>query len=132
MWSARRVVTTAVGRVTRLAGLVVGAALAAVSGALVMTQFDYHGYEALFVIAVGMFALAWMERSWGCGVVAVLFAAATLLPNLYDVENIYYDLFGYTPAEVVVPLSDLLLPGLVLVIGGVVGWAETRRSHGRA
>jgi len=87
-----------------------------------------HTFGPLMIISIGLLALAWSERSWLCTTIAVLFTAAAVLANLYDMEDVFTR-FGqsiYRPGQLVV-FDNLLLPGAVLVLGGVVGWLVTRR-----
>lgn len=112
--------------VPRLAGLVAGMALALVAAGNISVLASTHGFGILFVIAAGVAGLARAERSRLCGAVAVLFFGATLLANLYDMENALYPLIGRTPSETLVALADLLLPGAVLVVGGAVALARGR------
>lgn len=111
-------------------GLAVGVLITLVGAGNVATLASPYGLAPLFVIAVGLFGLAWMERSRLCGTIAVLFTGAALLANLYDVGN----LFSRWGAETVSPapgvLDNLLLPGAVLIVGGVVALVS-HRSAGR-
>ncbi|WP_051110679.1 hypothetical protein [Longispora albida] len=75
-------------------------------------------------IAAGLFVLARLERSQGLVVVAICFAAATALVNLYfaatDLGTADVNRFGYLIAAV--------LPAPVLLIGGVVAYAGSRKK----
>jgi hypothetical protein len=71
-----------------------------------------------------LLGLAWMERSPLCGTVVVLFTGAALLANLYNIEN----LLPYTTNQLLVTCYDLLLPGLVLIIGGIIALVADRRE----
>jgi hypothetical protein len=80
-----------------------------------------RGTFPLFVIAVGLMALAWAERSWALGVIAVIFTGAALLSSLYDVENILFRL-GWHPSlaqEGLTALPGVLLPAVVLLVAGL-------------
>jgi hypothetical protein len=105
-------------------GFVVGVVLAAVAYGNLVLLSSTHGYGALLVIAPGLLGLAWMERSPLCGTVVVLFTGAALLANLYNIEN----LLPYTTNQLLVTCYDLLLPGLVLIIGGIIALVADRRE----
>jgi hypothetical protein len=81
----------------------------------------FRGTFPLFVIAVGLVALAWAERSWALAVTAAIFTGAALLSNLYNVENIVFRL-GWHPAlsqEGLTALPGALLPAVVLLVAGL-------------
>jgi hypothetical protein len=105
--------------------------LALVGAGNVTVLASTHGYVTLYLIATGLLALAWIERSALCGTVALLFTGASLLANVYDFENVFYRLgsVSFTPAVVV--FENLLLPGGVLVVGGIVALVVTRRTGTR-
>jgi hypothetical protein len=128
-------------------GRVWGAVLAAVAvviGSVVLsfTPFTFflwpvyvREYGALLVVAVGLLVLARLERSRGLLAVAVLYAAAALLANTYNVENVLFRL-GWDPFQGdpyglrYLALPALLLPAAILLVGGVVAGvraALTRR-----
>jgi hypothetical protein len=105
---------------SRNIALLVGVLLATVAFSTVGV-YMFNGYSALLIIAAGLLALAWLERSLLLGITGVVFSAAALLTNLYDMSNLFYDLgwrIGYQTH--VNALEDLLLPAAVLLIGGVV------------
>jgi len=87
----------------------------------------------LIPIAVGMLALAWAERSVLLGVVAVLHAVAAGLGVAYNPENLLYRvLSGFGVADRDMPLDygstvNVLLPGVVLLAGGLVAFGVNRR-----
>jgi hypothetical protein len=89
-------------------------------------------YTALLVIAVGLLALAWQERSRELGVIAVLFTAVAVLANTYNVENIAIRL-GWDPFEVhpgqlrFEQLPALVAPAAVLLLGGAVAALRPKR-----
>jgi hypothetical protein len=115
--------------VVRWIGLVAGIVLMLVGGNVLAELTTTHGFGALLVIAVGLLGLAWMERSPWCGGVALAFTGAALLANLYNMENVYFDLFGFSTATVPNVLPNLLLPGLVLIAGGIVGLLRGRATR---
>jgi hypothetical protein len=105
-------------------GFVLGVVITAVAYGNLVVLSTTHGYGGLLVIAPGLLGLAWMERSALCGTVAVLFTGASLMANLYNIEN----LLPYTTNQTLVTFYDLLLPGLVLIVGGIVALTrEIRR-----
>lgn len=87
-----------------------------------------NGYTALVIIAVLLLGLAWSERSALLAVVGVLFIAVALLVNLYDVANVF-DRLGWDGGFdlQVVALQTLLLPGVILLAGGVAAVIGRRR-----
>ena len=110
----------------RWLGGVVGIVLIAVGLGGLGVFSSIMGYGGLFIIALGLIALAWMERSIQCGVIVALFLAGSLLANLYNVENI----FGSSPPlPVVDALIHLVPPAAVLIIGGVVALVTGTRSR---
>jgi hypothetical protein len=112
--------------VMRWIGLVVGIVLVLIGTSDVTFLANTHGYGGLFVIAIGIVGLAWMERSRLCGVVAVLFVAAALLADLYDMENV---LSGYPVSTQTITFDNLVLPAAVLIVGGIVALTAGRRSR---
>ena len=82
-------------------------------------------YTAMLVIAVGLLALAWQERSLGLWITAGLVTAAAVLANTYNVENLVFRL-GWDPF-VAHPdqlrfeqLPALVAPAIVLLVGAAV------------
>jgi hypothetical protein len=111
------------GRTPRAAGLVVGVLLATVAFSSVGVYMFIRGYAALLVIGAGLLALAWIERNVLLGVVGLVFSGAALLVNLYDMTNVYYRLGGSLlplPPTQQQTLVELLLPAVVLIVGGVL------------
>jgi hypothetical protein len=111
-------------------GVAAGAALTLL-GAVTLSWLcaDGAGRGPLLLIAIGLLALAWVERSWLCGTIALLFTGAAVLANLYNMENVGYRLGQYAMGNNagITEFDNLLLPGAVLVIGGVVGLLVNRR-----
>src|SRR5204862_8228584 len=104
-------------------------ALAAVPIGLVLWVLTIRGTAWLLAVAAGLLALAWAERSLLLGTVAVLHAVAAGLGVAYDPENLLYRVlraFGVADADMPFAYGgtvNVVLPGLVLVVGGVVGLA---------
>jgi hypothetical protein len=143
-WYRRR------GRRVGVEGRVWGAVLAAVAAvigyvALRFTPFGFYyawpvstrEYEALLVVAVGLLALARLERSRGLLAVAVLYSVAAVLANTYNVENIVFRL-GWDPfqtdrfAQRYLALPALLLPAAILLAGGLAAGARAALAGRRA
>lgn len=88
-----------------------------------------QGYAPVLVIALALLALAAIERSLGCTIIAVLFFFTALFTNLYDVENLaYYVHLPYNLNVQLLVLYHVLLPALVLIAGGTVGAIVARKS----
>ena len=92
----------------------------------VLWWIELRDLGALLVIAVGLLALAALERSWGLTVVAVLYAGAAVLVNFYDLENVLW-----FPGERYVQLPSLLLPAVVLLVGGTVALGRAALARRR-
>lgn len=91
----------------------------------VLFWIEMRSFGALLVIAVGLLTLAATERSRLLGAIAVLYAAAAVLVNYYDLANLVP-----FPGERWVSLPSLLLAGGILLAGGVA--AGARAALGRA
>lgn len=88
----------------------------------------FRDYSALLVIAVGLVALAWQERSRGLWVVAALFCGAAVLALVPDlVTNLSPGFGGPADAYRYEQLPALVLPALVLLTGGLVAGLRSRR-----
>jgi hypothetical protein len=79
-----------------------------------------YGFVALLIIAAGLLALAWLERSVLLGVTGLAFTAASLLANLLDLRNPIWGDTLYTSSLQSAALRNLLLPGGILLVGGAV------------
>jgi hypothetical protein len=87
-----------------------------------------RGTFPLFVVAIGLLALAWAERSWALVATAVVFTGAAFLANLYDVENILFRL-GWNPGLRQLDLTvlpNILLPAVVLLVAGLCAFPAQR------
>jgi hypothetical protein len=88
-----------------------------------------RGTFPFVIIAVGLWALAWAERSRALAVIAAAYTAAALLASLYDIENVLFR-FGWNPGRGQLDLTSLpnvLLPALVLLAAGAGAFAVQRR-----
>lgn len=111
-------------RARRARPLFVPVGLVLVSMALSLLQLPDVGLDlgmggmAQFtVIALGLVALAWIERSVLCTVIAVVFAVSVLVANNSPMG---IDALGNA--------QDILLPSTVLVLGGLGALAANRAS----
>jgi hypothetical protein len=88
-----------------------------------------RGHAALVVIAAALLVLAWAERSVPLTVVAGLFAGSAMLVNLYNLENVCHRIGWVSDGwdERVTAWQNLLLPGLILLVGGAVTVIGNRR-----
>jgi hypothetical protein len=90
-----------------------------------------RGTFPFLIIAIGLWVLAWAERSLALVTVAALYTAAALLAGLYNVENVLFRL-GWNPSGGQLRLTSLpnvLLPALVLLIAGAAAFAVQRRNR---
>jgi hypothetical protein len=85
-------------------------------------------FAALLVVAVGLLALAWEERSPGLGIVAAVFTATAVVANTYDLSNLVYQIGWDVPFRVH-QLPNLLVPAAVLLAGGLVAGLRAWRSR---
>jgi hypothetical protein len=90
-----------------------------------------RGTFPFLIIAAGLLALAWAERSRALAVTAVVYAGAALLASLYNVANITYVL-GWNPPPGDESLPNVLLPALVLLVAGAAAFAVQRRRRATA
>jgi len=117
----------------RAVGVFAGTLLATLAFAALCVYLTF-GYTGLLVIAVALLVLAWWEHSVLLGVVAVLFTAVSVPAShslwYWDFPSLFHDL-GWPAGldEQLRAFQTLLVPGLVLVVGGVV--AALTRHGGR-
>ena len=119
---------------------VAGVFVASVCGAVTFSAIAVYtnkGFSALLVIAGGLLALAWLERSVLLGVVSVLFTLAAV-PSTAMIVNptvvldpgyLFFQLgweTDWTDTRVRA-LQQLLLPATVLLAGGTVAAIRYRR-----
>jgi hypothetical protein len=93
-----------------------------------------RGTFPFVIIAAGLWALAWAERSRALAAVAAVFTGAALLASLYNVENLVFRL-GWRPGPSDLDLTSLpnvLLPALVLLAAGAGAFAVQRRPRATA
>jgi hypothetical protein len=116
----------------RAVGVFVGVLLASLTFATV-SVYMIKGFSALLVIATGLLVLAWWERSVLLAVVGTLFAAVSIPANhwlwQWDTDEVFASLGWYPHWDDAqsYALQNLLVPGLILVIGGAVA-ALSRRG----
>lgn len=144
-WYGRR--GRRIGIEGRVGAAVVAATLVVIAYAvLTLLPVDFYIYflwpvttrefSALLVLAVGLLALAWQERSRGLGVTAALFAVTVVMANTYNVENIAYRLgwdpfFAHPEQARFTLLPSLLLPAAVLLAGAAVAGLRARPGSRR-
>jgi hypothetical protein len=95
-----------------------------------------YDYLALEVVAVGLLALAWIERSRYLAAVAVLFAVTAAVVNYVGSLNDYLTWTGFDPyahpgQQRYDALPGLLLPAAVLLVGGLAAAARALLSRAR-
>jgi hypothetical protein len=109
-------------------------AVAATAAILVLGALDPvpgKGFTALSMIAVLVIALAWLERSVLLGVVAGLFALAVVQADHamwpWDMGSVFRSVGWPAEEGPQAVFQLLLLPGLILLAGGVAGTLVARR-----
>jgi hypothetical protein len=93
-----------------------------------------RGTFPFVIIAVGLWALAWAERSRALAVIAAVYTATALLSSLYNIENVLFRL-GWNPSGrdwSLTSLPNVLLPALVLLAAGAGAFAAQQRHRVRA
>lgn len=93
-----------------------------------------RGTFPLVLLSPALWVLARAERSWALLIIAVLYTGAALLASLYNIENILFRL-GWTPTGAqwrLTGLPNVLLPALILLIGGIGSLVVQRRQRGVA
>ena len=90
-----------------------------------------RGTFPFLIIAAGLWALAWAERSRALAVIALIYTGAALLASLYDVENVVFrggwisGLAQYRFGG----LPNVALPALILLIAGLVSFGVQHRQR---
>lgn len=90
-----------------------------------------RGTFPFVIIAVGLWALAWAERSRALAVIAAVYTGTALLASLYGIENVLSRL-GWNPSPSewnLTSLPNVLLPALVLLVAGAGAFAVRRRHR---
>jgi hypothetical protein len=90
-----------------------------------------RGTFPFVIIAVGLWVLAWAERSGTLAVIAAVYTGTALLASLYNVENLLFRL-GWNPGRGhwdLTSLPNVLLPALVLLVAGAGAFAVQRRHR---
>jgi hypothetical protein len=88
-----------------------------------------RGTFPFVLIGLGLCFLAWAERSLGLAAIAAVYLALALLASLYDIENIFYNWFGWTLTVTESALPNVLLPAVVLLLSGTGAWVVQRRNR---
>lgn len=100
-------------------------ALLAALGAL-----SVHQNGGLVLVAIGLLVLSWLERSWLCAAVSLAFTGFTLIGCAFKTEQMFRYLgwqFDDPWNSTLYSAQDLLLPGAVLVVGGLVALVARRK-----
>jgi hypothetical protein len=90
-----------------------------------------RGTFPFVIIAIGLCVLAWAERSWALGLIALVYTGTALLASLYDIENVAFRL-GWVPTTAqwqYAGLPNVLLPAVVLLAAGAVSFLVQRRQR---
>jgi hypothetical protein len=92
-------------------------------------DFWIRGVQALLVIAVGLIALAVIERSWPFLLFVAGFLGLALLSCLYNVSNLFTRIgIGSTWNGNDQGLPNLILPGVYLLVGGAAFYVVRREG----
>jgi hypothetical protein len=89
-----------------------------------------RGTFPLVLIGIGLWVLAWAERSIALTVIAAGYLALSLVASLYDIENVFYRL-GWNLSPQASRLPNVVLPALVLLLSGAGAWVVQRRRGPR-
>lgn len=96
---------------------------------LVPADMTIRGMQALLIIALGLFVLAVINRTWAFSFFIAGFVGLALLSCLYDVSNLFNRIgIGSNLSSNDQTLPNLILPGFYLLIGAAAFWAVGRRS----
>jgi hypothetical protein len=90
-----------------------------------------RGTFPFVIIAVGLWVLAWAERSRALAVIAAVYTGTAVLATLYDVENVLFRL-GWNPSPGewrFTSLPNVLLPALVLLVAGAGAFLVQRHRR---
>jgi hypothetical protein len=121
----------------------VGVFLASLCGAVTFSSIAVYtnkGFSALLVIAGGLLALAWLERSVLLGVVSVVFTLAAVPstamivnPTVYLDPAYLFSRLGWAASwenTQLYAFQQLLVPAAVLLVGGTVAAVRYRGKEG--
>ncbi|HEX4724527.1 MAG TPA: hypothetical protein VH333_18550 [Pseudonocardiaceae bacterium] len=94
-----------------------------------------NSYGALLIIGIGLLALSLAEPGRMCAAIAVVFTSVALVMNLFGLQMpdppTNQPPPGFSPVHTA--MTNLLLPAVILIAGGLVGAAGTllarRRPH---
>jgi len=82
-----------------------------------------RGLTPVLTIAVGLFVLAWAQRSAGVWIFACLFFAVAMTADLYNMSNLFARI-GITVPDAAI---NVVICGCVLLIGGAILLVASRR-----
>lgn len=85
----------------------------------------YQALTPLLPIALGLFVLAWVERSFGLAAFAVAYLGIAIMVNTYNPENFFYNVLNIS---VPAPQINVILPGAALLLAGIGFRFATGRS----
>lgn len=77
-----------------------------------------HGLSPLFVVVLMLAVLAYLERSGARLAYTVVFAGVALLVNLYDLENLFWRLFGFNVPAALSEFPNVCFAAAFLLAGG--------------
>lgn len=88
-------------------------------------------YGGLLILAVGLLALSLIERGRTCAVFAVLFTVAALSANVIGFRHvaIWLGVPGGHWSAMGTAFANLVLPGVILLVGALVGGCAVVRSR---
>jgi predicted transporter len=88
------------------------------------TEMSIRGMQALLIIGLGLIVLAAIDHQWAVTLFVAGFLGLALLSCLYDVSNVFsrFGLGSRWPVDDQT-LPNLIVPGIYLLVGGVVFWA---------
>jgi hypothetical protein len=84
----------------------------------------FQGLTPLLTIALGLFVLARVERSYGLAAFSVVFLGIAIMSNTYHPENLF-SRFGITVPS---PQINVIIPGALLLLAGLGFRFATGRS----
>jgi hypothetical protein len=88
-------------------------------------QFPFfQGLTPLLTVALGLFVLAWAERSAAYAAFAAVFLGVACMAGAYNIENLFFRINLTVPA----PEINVIVPGAILLLGAAGFWVAARRS----